>query len=228
VSPAVAHGVELRLVVLGLQRALDVGEALADHEHLADVELLALDEHLLAHAHLAEVVQEARVADLLELVAREATSRKGPLSSGRRLGQPTVSSATRASGPRWWGRGSRSRRRRRCTNESKRLRMSSMSACSRRRRGLAGERRHQLLVDRAEGHDAPSTAPRRSRGRASRFLLMSWTTPITSPCGRAWARSGSTWCGSRSARRTSGCSRRASRRQRVGVRHVHHVAVSAA
>ena len=63
---------QLGAQVLRLQRALDVGEALPEEEHLADVELLALDEDLLAHADLAEVVEEARVADLLELVPGEA------------------------------------------------------------------------------------------------------------------------------------------------------------
>ena len=47
-------------------------EAVADQLELVRVELLLLHEHLLAHADLAEVVQQPRVAQLAQLLAREA------------------------------------------------------------------------------------------------------------------------------------------------------------
>ena len=47
-------------------------EALQDHLALVLVELLGLDQHVLAHADLAEVVQQRGVLDLLQLVERDA------------------------------------------------------------------------------------------------------------------------------------------------------------
>ncbi len=43
----------------------------ADELERLVVELLRLDEHLLAHADLAEVVEEARVLELAQILARE-------------------------------------------------------------------------------------------------------------------------------------------------------------
>ena len=52
-------------------RLLDVAEAQLHQVHLLRVELLRLHEHVLAHADLAEIVQEARVADLLQVLRGE-------------------------------------------------------------------------------------------------------------------------------------------------------------
>ena len=59
---------EARAQVVGLDRLQDVGEALPDRDHLAGVELLALAQVLLLHRHLAEVVEQRGVAQLLDLV----------------------------------------------------------------------------------------------------------------------------------------------------------------
>src|SRR6266496_2131170 len=53
--------------------------ALPDEVELQRVELLRLDEHLLPHAHLAEVVQQAGVPDLADLLAREPYAAVQPL-----------------------------------------------------------------------------------------------------------------------------------------------------
>jgi len=54
---------------LGLDGLAHIGEAQADGIELPVVELLGLDQHLLAHADLAEVVQHARVFDLAQIFA---------------------------------------------------------------------------------------------------------------------------------------------------------------
>ena len=65
------HRLELFGRVLDLHRTLNELEARLDHLELAGHQLLRLDQDVLAHADLAEVVQQARVAQLLELVLGE-------------------------------------------------------------------------------------------------------------------------------------------------------------
>ena len=73
--------------VAQLQAAPDDLAALPDHVELAHRELLGLDQYLLAHADLAEVVQERRVADLLHLVRGEAHVTEGAAVTVHRGGQ---------------------------------------------------------------------------------------------------------------------------------------------
>ncbi len=67
-----AHRLQLLRRVLDLHRPLDELESRLDHLELAWHQLLGLDQDVLAHADLAEVVQKARVAELLELVLGKA------------------------------------------------------------------------------------------------------------------------------------------------------------
>jgi hypothetical protein len=62
----------LRAEHVGLDRPRDVVEPRSDELEPLVVELLRLDEHLLAHADLPEVVQQARVFELAKILAREA------------------------------------------------------------------------------------------------------------------------------------------------------------
>src|SRR5690349_22975786 len=61
--------------------APDEGVPLPQQRQRRRVELLRLDQHLLAHPDLAEVVQQAGVADLLQLLAREVDAAEGPIAS---------------------------------------------------------------------------------------------------------------------------------------------------
>src|SRR5439155_5906443 len=76
-----------RLVVLPLVRPEELGTlppkfplggtphemvALLDELELQGIELLGLDQHLLPYADLAEIVEQPGVADLLDLLPREA------------------------------------------------------------------------------------------------------------------------------------------------------------
>ena len=79
---------DLGAQVVGLDGALDHAETLPQREHLAEEELLRLDQDLLAHPDLAEVVQQARVADLLDLVAAEAHGCEEARTRSRRLSRP--------------------------------------------------------------------------------------------------------------------------------------------
>ena len=56
---------------LELRALIEVGEAMPDQVEVVRVELLLLHQHLLADADLAEVVQQAGVAQLAQLLARE-------------------------------------------------------------------------------------------------------------------------------------------------------------
>ena len=58
---------QLALGVIGLEPLLDVREAQLDVAQVLLVQLLRLDQHALAHADLAEVVQHARVLQLLQV-----------------------------------------------------------------------------------------------------------------------------------------------------------------
>src|SRR5205823_12438977 len=65
---------------LPLRRAPHEVVTLPDQLELQRVELLRLDEHLLAHAHLPEVVQQPGVAELADLLAREAHALVGAVA----------------------------------------------------------------------------------------------------------------------------------------------------
>ena len=69
--PSGTQRLELLRCVLDLHRPLDELESGLDHLKLAWHQLFRLDEDVLAHTDLAEVVQETRVAQLLELVFGE-------------------------------------------------------------------------------------------------------------------------------------------------------------
>src|SRR6266508_1032407 len=56
---------------LALRRAPDERVAVTHQPQIGRVQFLRLDEHLLAHADLAKVVQQGRIADLFQLFARE-------------------------------------------------------------------------------------------------------------------------------------------------------------
>ena len=75
---------------------IEIRESMADDLEILRVELLLLHQHLLAHADFAEVVQQAGVAQLAELFAREAdvAIRPSPPRSTASA-RPTVSVATR-------------------------------------------------------------------------------------------------------------------------------------
>ena len=69
---------QLALRVLHLQRLLDEREAQADRAAVLLVELLRLDQHPLAHADLAEVVQDGGVLDLLQPLLLNFSAANGP------------------------------------------------------------------------------------------------------------------------------------------------------
>ena len=70
-------------------RLHEIREAMADDLEVRRIELLLLHQHLLAHADLAEVVQQPGVAKLAQLLAREPQAAVGPLAAAiDRLGQP--------------------------------------------------------------------------------------------------------------------------------------------
>ena len=87
----------LRREHVGLERARHEVEARADELRALVVELLRLDQHLLAHADLAEVVEEARVLELAQILAREVRVLVGAVRSrmSTALASSTVRSATR-------------------------------------------------------------------------------------------------------------------------------------
>src|SRR5258708_33484191 len=79
---------------LALGGAADEGVPLAQQAERGRVQLLRLDQYLLAHAHLTEIVQPAGVADLLQLVARGVDAAERPLAGAmHQLGElPRVAS----------------------------------------------------------------------------------------------------------------------------------------
>ena len=101
---------QLALGVIGLERLADVREAHAKRLAVLVVELLGLDEHLLAHADLAEVVQHAGVLELLERRRREVHVAERPVGQRRRRARRARPTAWRraASGPRSSDRATRS------------------------------------------------------------------------------------------------------------------------
>ena len=79
------HVLQLLAQRLGLDGLAHIGQTQADDLELPIVELLGLDQHLLAHADLAEVVQHARVFDLAQIVAREVHGSERPVGDGVHL-----------------------------------------------------------------------------------------------------------------------------------------------
>jgi len=76
--PPLQQVLDLLASVSELEAALDQLHALADAVELAGQELLRLHEHLLAHADLAEIVQEGGVAELGHLLGAETRGAIGP------------------------------------------------------------------------------------------------------------------------------------------------------
>jgi hypothetical protein len=64
-----------RVVGLPLHAGARIPEALLEQAHVGMVQLLFLAQHVLAHADLAEVVQQRGIADLAQLLLAEATRR---------------------------------------------------------------------------------------------------------------------------------------------------------
>ena len=56
---------------LALRRAANEREALPDQRQIGRIEFLRLDQDLLSHTHLAEVVQQPGILDLAQLLAGE-------------------------------------------------------------------------------------------------------------------------------------------------------------
>src|SRR5258708_12279906 len=65
---------------LPLGGAADEGVPLAQQAERGRIQLLRLDQYLLAHADLTEIVQQAGVADLLQLLAREVDAAERPVA----------------------------------------------------------------------------------------------------------------------------------------------------
>src|SRR5258708_14969299 len=74
---------------LPLGGAADEGVPLAQQAERGRIQLLRLDQYLLAHADLTEIVQQAGVADLLQLLAREVDAAERPVAGAiHDLGEP--------------------------------------------------------------------------------------------------------------------------------------------
>ncbi len=77
------------LEIVPLGSAADEGVPLRDERQVLLVQLVLLHQHVLAHAHLPEVVQETRVLDLTDLVRREGQRAvrpgTGPIDGLRQL-----------------------------------------------------------------------------------------------------------------------------------------------
>ena len=158
----VIAGTGQRVVELGARGAqpeiaLEQLHAVADAVEIRRIELLGLHEHVLAHAHLAEVVQQRGVAQLHQLVVAEfELAVRSGLAAIDDLGEPDreVSHAERVArrgGVACFDRGHR------------RLHESLEQLANRQvqpavvdgHRGLRGEGARQLFVPRAVGPHVP-------------------------------------------------------------------------
>ena len=169
--------------VVGLDALEDVGEALPDRDRLRGVELLPLPQVLLLDRDLAEVVEERGVAQLLHLVPREArTSANGPVVAPSTFStRPTVRMATRSEWPEVVGSRCSTAATAAWMNSSKSFRIRSMrSAFSKATAAwLASDSTRFRSTEVKEMTWSSTSEADWSTAAGSRFLLMSWTTPIT-------------------------------------------------
>ena len=186
-AAALEQPVHLAARVAQLEAAPDDLAALPDQVELARRELLGLDQHVLAHADLAEVVEQRGVADLLHLVGREADLAEGAAIGAVHRGGQRHREVGHPEGVARGGRVARLDRGDRGLHEALEQRLDGLveAAVLERDGGLGGERGGQVAEARRIGdHVAPARRRASAKTAAgSRLQLMSWSTPITLPCG---------------------------------------------